>query len=74
MVILDYTMPEMTGLEVARHIRHCEKRINRPPVYIVCLTGHDDPLVVSECEQSGINLVLTKPIEKNKLLQVLKRL
>lgn len=73
-MILDYTMPEMTGLEVARQIRRCEKRLSKAPVYIVCLTGHDDPQIIKQCKEGGIDKVLVKPIEKQKLLQVLKKM
>ena len=64
----------MTGLEVAKYIRNCEKRLNKSPVYIVCLTGYDDPQIIKECLDEGINEVITKPIEKKRLLKVLKRL
>lgn len=67
-------MPEMTGIEVAKHIRDLEKRLSRPAVYIVCLTGYDDPQIIKDCQECGINKVLTKPIEKQKLLEVLQRL
>jgi len=73
-VILDYVMPEMTGIEVARQIRDFERRIQKSPVYILCLTGHDEPQIINDCVVAGIDKVLTKPIEKQKLMQVLKKL
>ncbi len=67
-VILDLTMPEMDGIEAARSMRNHEKTVNRPRVPIVCLTGHDDPAVVKECTEAGIDAVVAKPIQKQRLL------
>ena len=66
-------MPEMNGIETAQNIRAHEKMLNKRRVPIVCLTGHEDPEVVKECTEAGMDAVVAKPIQKQKLLDLLQR-
>jgi signal transduction histidine kinase/DNA-binding response OmpR family regulator len=66
-VLLDYQMPEMDGISLAREIRAA--RAARPPVLIL-LSSVGQPLAETDAE-SGIAAVLWKPL---KLSQVRDRL
>ena len=66
-------MPEMTGLETAKLLRDFEKKVNKNRVPIICITGYDDSELTCECKENGINEVLTKPIERQKLLKILEK-
>ena len=66
-IILDWRMPGMDGLETARQIR---KRLgNEVPVLL--LSAYDWESVREEAVRSGINGFLTKPVFKNGLLEQL---
>lgn len=67
-VILDWKMPEMDGLETARQIR---KRLGSE-VPILLLSAYDWESVKDEAVRAGINGFLTKPIFKSGLLEKLR--
>lgn len=54
-VILDWQMPVMNGIEAARQIR-----LHAPKTAIVMLTLHGDTLPVREAQTVGIRYVLSK--------------
>ncbi|RGZ01764.1 response regulator [Clostridium sp. AM58-1XD] len=66
-VIIDWRMPEMDGLETARQIRN---RLGRD-VPILLLSAYDWESVKDEAVRSGINGFLTKPVFKAGLLEQL---
>ncbi len=55
LVILDIWMPEMNGIEVARHIR----RISSVPILFLSAVG--TPEIVAEGLRTGANGFMTKP-------------
>lgn len=67
-VILDWKMPGMDGLETARQIR---SRLGSA-VPILLLSAYDWENIKDEAERAGINGFLTKPIFKTGLLEQLK--
>ena len=73
LVILDVEMPERNGIETAEWIRQFEKKKHKRNVLIIGMTGHDDEETKQACIQSGMNQVLTKPISRNTVLEVLKK-
>ena len=60
LVLMDYSMPEMDGLEATRVIRGFEREHDRPSVPIIALTAH---VAGSETHwrNAGMNGCLTKP-------------
>src|SRR5262245_10943907 len=56
-LIVDLQMPEMTGLELHRHLTHCGLRI---PTIII--TAHGDDMVRERSEAAGVIAVLSKPL------------
>lgn len=68
-VIVDWKMPEMDGVETARQIR---ARLGSG-MPILLLSAYDWENVKEEAVQAGINGFLTKPIFKTDILQQLKQ-
>jgi CheY-like chemotaxis protein len=66
-------MPVLNGLEAAQTIRECERKEQRRRVPIIALTGHSLSEVKVECNEAGMDDVLTKPIAKHHLLSILQQ-
>jgi DNA-binding response OmpR family regulator len=70
-VLLDLSLPDGSGLEVARRIR--DGSAPNPPV-VLAMTGHDSPEVATACIQAGCRAVLVKPVASRELRAVLDAL
>ena len=57
-VFLDWKMPELDGLELARHIRWSKSNSRCP---IAMLTGAAEPEGLRQCFRAGVNFFLQKP-------------
>lgn len=68
-VVTDYYMPKMTGLEFARRLR-----ATRADLPIVMLTGVVEAIPAAEIEGSGIRRVLGKPVRSQDLATVIRAL
>jgi len=66
-VTIDIIMPGIDGIETAEEIR----KIN-PDAKIVMLSSMCDEDTKKELEEANLNLVVEKPIEKEKLLEMLE--
>jgi CheY-like chemotaxis protein len=71
LVILDVHMPLYTGVEVLRLLR---KRYVLYPIKIIALTGDVTPEVRSALIGSGVDVVLTKPVDLHRLLWQVREL
>jgi two-component system, NarL family, nitrate/nitrite response regulator NarL len=61
LLITDYEMPGMTGLELVKAARHAQ-----PEMKIIVLSMHDDPAVVKELLRTGVmGYILKKDTYKN---------
>ncbi|MCB0191834.1 MAG: PAS domain S-box protein [Anaerolineae bacterium] len=69
LVITDLTMPQMTGLQLARQMTAL--RSNLP---IILITGNDSKLSQTDLDQSGVKWTITKPIVFKKLTSVIRQL
>lgn len=65
LMIVDWTMPEMTGVELTRALR--QTRIGRG-IYVLILTGHEDDESLVEAFESGVDDFMNKPL-KSRILQ-----
>ncbi len=65
LVITDYHMPGITGLDLARRIHREESRRNLP---VMLLTAHGLALDTVELSQSGIAACLSKPFSPREVL------
>jgi len=68
-VFLDMRMPAPDGAELARQIR--ASRVNASAV-IVMITGEEDRTVMRRAFEAGVEFFLFKPVERNKLLKLIR--
>ncbi|MCB5409536.1 response regulator [Pseudogemmobacter faecipullorum] len=62
-VLSDWRMPGMDGLQLARHIREDVRLVNMPAVLMVTAYGHQ--LALAEAERIGLQAVLLKPVTRS---------
>tara|TARA_B100000745_G_scaffold7987_1_gene6537 strand:- start:1376 stop:3484 length:2109 start_codon:yes stop_codon:yes gene_type:complete len=59
LVLLDYMLPDMNGLEVLKQIRRSFPSIELP---VIMVTARHDESLIAECFEAGTNDYVTKPI------------
>ncbi|MEL0635678.1 PAS domain S-box protein [Marinomonas sp. TI.3.20] len=64
LVILDYQMPELDGLELSRRIREQSLDNYCPAIIIASSSGR---LNRSDLQEAGVNVCLTKPVDNHSL-------
>jgi CheY-like chemotaxis protein len=68
-IFLDVRMPPPDGIELARQTR--ASRVNASTV-IVTITGEEDRTVMKRAFEAGAEFFLFKPVERNKLLRLIR--
>jgi two-component system, sensor histidine kinase and response regulator len=71
LIITDFHMPKMDGLELTREIRRREGSGRRTP--IIGLTASDDSQLRQQCQGAGMDDVLMKPVMGEQLRHVLSK-
>ncbi len=66
-VLLDYMMPNMDGLDVLRHVSQ-----NYATSFVVMLTGKGSEEVAVECMKAGAVDYVLKPFDNERLLSVIR--
>ncbi len=69
LLIVDYDMPGMNGLELVREMRKLY-----PELPVILCTGYEDRVRKLDWQQVGINEVLQKPVTSRELADVLRRI
>ncbi|MBI3190424.1 response regulator [archaeon] len=69
-VITDFSMPEFSGIELAKMIRNYEKETGKKP-YIILATAIADTSDLGELENDGVDYLLKKPLDTRKLLNII---
>ncbi len=69
-VILDWRMPEMSGLEAAKRIRE----VAGENVPIIILSAYDWSMIEQEAREVGVDAFISKPLFRSRLVQVMKEL
>jgi signal transduction histidine kinase len=69
LVFCDLGMPEMSGWKVARAVRELDRQRGQK-TYFALITGWGTQLDPKEIEESGVDLVVAKPIKMDKLLDL----
>jgi two-component system, chemotaxis family, chemotaxis protein CheY len=67
-LLVDWMMEEMTGIELARHIRNSPDSLN-PYIPIIMVTGHGDKETVVAARDAGVNEFLVKPVSARALAE-----
>lgn len=68
-LILDVWMPDMDGIELATRLRHMEALTNSEPTPIIAYTADADANTREQCLAVGIQEVLVKPLDQQKLAE-----
>jgi two-component system sensor histidine kinase/response regulator len=72
LVLLDWRMPAMSGLEVVRWIRdRVEEQVLREPPVVVMVTAFDREQLLNEAAGLPLQAVLRKPVSASRLLDTL---
>lgn len=74
MVFMDVQMPVMDGYTATRLIRQREAETNRKPLPIIALTAHALDGEAERSQQAGCSLYLSKPIKKQRILDVINQI
>ncbi len=69
LILMDIRMPEMDGIETAYNIRNKEEFLLDRDIPIIAVTAHDDAEEKKKCFDIGMNDYVTKPFNKEILLQ-----
>ena len=69
-VILDIGLPDMSGYEVARGIRQLEN--NASHTFLIATTGWGGPDDVRSAKEAGCDIHLTKPVDVERLEDLIK--
>jgi two-component system, chemotaxis family, chemotaxis protein CheY len=64
LIVSDWNMPEMTGLQLLKAVRH--KWANMP---FIMLTGKASPEFVMQARENGVDAYVVKPFSPNQLSQ-----
>jgi CheY-like chemotaxis protein len=68
LVITDQTMPGISGLQLSRELLTL-----RPDILIILCTGHSDTVSPEMAREAGVREFLMKPLVKQELAQVVRR-
>lgn len=67
LILMDLSMPEMSGVEATERIRRREVELSLPRVPIVALTAHSYQEDIDRCLAAGMDDYLSKPIMEGLL-------
>jgi CheY-like chemotaxis protein len=67
LVITDYKMPGMNGLQLARELQS-----THPRVPVILYTGFNDGLSPADIEDAGVRALVTKPIDPHEVYGLLQ--
>ena len=71
-VIIDYTMPHVNGLQVIKNIRENDKHSHVPIIFLY--SSYEDETIYAECKALHVKGILQKPIRMNQLYRVVSQL
>ena len=69
-ILVDWKMPDMNGIETARRIR----KIVGPDVTIIIITAYEWAEIEKEAKAAGVNLLVTKPLFKSALISTFEKI
>jgi len=66
LVLLDYRLPDINGIDVCKSIKSL-----RPDINIIFLSATDDPAVKNSCSKAGGLAYITKPTSYFNLMSII---
>ncbi|MEG1868967.1 MAG: response regulator, partial [Clostridiales bacterium] len=69
-IIVDWKMPDMDGIETTREIR----KIVGSKVTIIIMTAYDWAAIEVEAKKAGVNMLISKPLFKSSLCSAFERI
>lgn len=72
LILMDYNMPVMNGIEATLKINDKIKKNLIPFLEIVGVTAYSDEESIKKCLDAGMKTVLTKPVSKAKLEAIME--
>ncbi|SNR95269.1 Response regulator receiver domain-containing protein [Belliella buryatensis] len=69
LAILDYRLPDMTGLEILEKLKS-----KSPGSKIILITRYGDQDIANQAIEKGADAFISKPINPNELLEVINKL
>lgn len=73
LVLLDWHMPGLDGLEVLRRIRFLEGQLARPRTAVLMVTGRVADADLAACFAAGADECVAKPYTPDELIDALER-
>jgi PAS domain S-box-containing protein len=73
-VIVDYNMPDIDGLETIKKIKKIPKISEKKIIFILLHNATEDIDFHNECKKLGVKFYLIKPIKMRKLFYLLKNI
>jgi signal transduction histidine kinase/CheY-like chemotaxis protein len=73
LLLMDCEMPEMNGYDAAAAIREYEQAHGLKAIPIIALTAHVLPEYEKRCYESGMNMVVAKPVDIDILMNAFKQ-
>ncbi|MFC1967330.1 response regulator [Chloroflexota bacterium] len=70
-LLLDISMPVMSGVEVLRWLK---ENVELAKIPVTMLTTTDDPREVEECYKLGCSNYIAKPVDYSKFVEVIRQL
>ena len=67
-IITDFIMPEMTGIEMIQDLRLYESSKNLPFIPVILCSGHDEPAFKANAYENTVSEVLVKPVDRDTLI------
>ncbi len=73
-IIVDYQMPYIDGIETIRKIREKLKLSQKKQPVILLYSSSDDSTINHECEKLGVNCKIIKPVKSRDLFNYIKNI
>ena len=73
LVLTDFRMPEMNGIQTLKEIRRIRNEFGKPPLPEIILTAYDDPAVREEAKKIGVREFVLKPFELEEFISTIQR-
>lgn len=71
-ILLDYHLPDATGLDIARTLREQDRRSQQTETVLISISADSNPDTENKLLACGVSQILQKPVTKTQLLNALQ--